>query len=107
MPTYLDAWKTLIASAATLTGARAKYQLGTDQLERVQQPVQFIWGEKDVFGDLQVARQVTDIMPDARLHEMDCGHLPFIDKPEETGRVIREFLADETPVLALEPDAVA
>jgi pimeloyl-ACP methyl ester carboxylesterase len=46
-------------------------------------------------------------MPNARLHEMQSGHLPFIDKPEETGRLIREFLAEETPVLALEPDAVA
>jgi len=35
-------------------------------------------------------------MPNSRLHEMDTGHLPFLDQPEETGRVIRDFLAQET-----------
>lgn len=107
LPTYLEAWKTLIPAVATIKGARAKYQLRADQLERIQQPALFIWGENDVFGDLQVAREITKIMPDARLHEMECGHLPFIDEPEETGRVIREFLAEGTTVMAAQPQAVA
>jgi 2-hydroxy-6-oxonona-2,4-dienedioate hydrolase len=98
LPTYLDTWKTLIQSVLSITGVRAKYQLNADQLRRVQQPVQFVWGENDVFGDLDVARQVTQIMPKAKLHEMETGHLPFLDQPEETGRVIGEFLAQVTPV---------
>lgn len=98
LPTYLDTWKTLISAVTTIAGGRAKYQLGADLLRRVQQPVQFVWGENDVFGDLGVARQVTQIMPNAELHEMETGHLPFLDQPEETGRVIREFLTRETPV---------
>jgi 2-hydroxy-6-oxonona-2,4-dienedioate hydrolase len=93
LPTYLDTWKTLISAVATLKGANPKYQLGADQLRRVQQPVQFVWGEKDPFGDLDIARQAVEIMPDARLHEMRTGHLPFLDRPEETGHVIREFLS--------------
>ena len=93
LPTYLDTWKTLIGAVATLTGANPRYRLGADQLQRVQQPVQFVWGEKDPFGDLNVARQAAEIMPDARLYEMETGHLPFLDRPQETARVIREFLA--------------
>jgi pimeloyl-ACP methyl ester carboxylesterase len=93
LPTYLDTWKTLIAAVANLTGANPKYRLGPDQLQRVQQPVQFVWGEKDPFGDLDVARQAAEIIPDARLYEMETGHLPFMDRPQETGRVIREFLS--------------
>jgi pimeloyl-ACP methyl ester carboxylesterase len=93
LPTYLDTWKTLVASVATVTGANPRYRLGSDQLGRMQQPVQFIWGPRDPFGDLDVARQVTEAVPDARLHEMPTGHLPFLDQPQETGRVIREFLS--------------
>lgn len=100
LPTYLDTWKTLISAVATLTGARSKYQLRADQLERVQQPVQFVWGERDVFGDLDVARQVTQIMPNAKLQEMDTGHIPFLDNPEKTGQVIGEFLVHETQMMA-------
>jgi pimeloyl-ACP methyl ester carboxylesterase len=96
LPTYLDTWKTLISAVTTITGARPKYQLGADQLERIKQPVQIIWGENDVFGDLNVAREMARVMPNSRLHEMDTGHLPFLDQPEETGRVIRDFLAQET-----------
>lgn len=107
LPTYLDTWKTLIAVVASLTGARSKYQLGADLLERIEQPVQFLWGDADVFGDLEVARQVTKIMPNAQLHEMATGHLPYLDKPGESGRVVREFLSQETPESEPQPLAVA
>jgi pimeloyl-ACP methyl ester carboxylesterase len=93
LPTYLDTWKTLIGAVANLKGANPKYRLGPNELQRVQQPVQFVWGEKDPFGNLDVARQAAEIIPDARLYEMETGHLPFMDRPQETGRVIREFLS--------------
>jgi pimeloyl-ACP methyl ester carboxylesterase len=62
-------------------------------LQRVRQPVQFVWGEKDPFGDLDVARQAAENTPNARLYEMKTGHLPFMDQPQEAGQVIREFLS--------------
>ena len=93
LPTYLDTWKTLIAAVANLRGANPKYQLGLDELQCVERPVQFVWGDKDPFGDLDVARQAADIIPDARLYEVETGHMPFLDRPQETGRVIREFLS--------------
>jgi pimeloyl-[acyl-carrier protein] methyl ester esterase len=95
LPTYLGTWKTLIGAVVSLRGANPKYRLGSDQLQRIQQPVQFIWGEKDPFGDLDVARQAAQFIPDARLHEMRTGHLPFLDEPQECGRVIREFLSED------------
>jgi 2-hydroxy-6-oxonona-2,4-dienedioate hydrolase len=95
LPTYLDTWKTLVSAVATVSGGNPKYQLGVDELQRVQQPVQFVWGENDPFGNLDVARQVVNIMPNARLHEMRTGHLPFLDQPQACGGVIREFLSEE------------
>jgi pimeloyl-ACP methyl ester carboxylesterase len=93
LPTYLDTWITIISAVATLTGANPKYQLRADQLQRVQQPTLFVWGDNDPFGGLNVARKAVGLMPNARLHEMKCGHLPFLDDPAESGRVIREFLS--------------
>ena len=105
IPTYLDNWKTLIAAVVSISGAREKYALGPNQLGSIRQPAQFIWGQNDVFGGLDIARQIIEVMPNADLHEMDTGHLPFMDRPEETGRVIQEFLGQETatkePMLAL------
>ena len=95
LPTYLDTWKSLIAAVASIRGANPKYQLRADDLERIDQPLQFIWGANDVFGDLDVARQATRIIPNAQLHEMQTGHLLLLDQPEATGAVIREFL--DTP----------
>ena len=95
LPTYLDTWVTLITAIATLTGAKPKYQLSADQLQVVQQPVLFVWGENDPFGGLDVAHRAARTIPNARLYEMPTGHLPFLDKPQECGRVIREFLSDE------------
>jgi pimeloyl-ACP methyl ester carboxylesterase len=92
MPTYLPTWKTLVSSVATLRGARPRYRLEAGALRTIQCPVQFIWGDNDPFGGLDVARRAVEIMSDARLHEMRAGHLPFLDRPQETGRVIRAFL---------------
>jgi pimeloyl-ACP methyl ester carboxylesterase len=61
-------------------------------------PVQLIWGANDPFGGLEVARRMAQILPNAQLREMDVGHLPFIDQPEETGRVIRDFLTTFAPI---------
>lgn len=93
LPTYLDTWITIISAVATLTGANPKYQLRADQLERVQPPVLFVWGDNDPFGNLDVARQAARTVPSAQLYEMRAGHLLFLDKPQECGRVIREFLS--------------
>ena len=100
LPTYLDTWKSLIAAVATIRGAKPRYQLRADELERIDQPLQFIWGENDVFGNLDVARQATRIIPNAQLHEMQTGHLPFLDQPEACFTVIREFLGE--PVQTIE-----
>ena len=107
LPTYLDTWKSLVAAVATIRGAQPKYQLHAGELERVEQPLQFIWGENDVFGDLDVARQATGIIPNAQLHETKSGHLPFLDQPKACGAVICEFLGIPQNAAMGEKTAVA
>ena len=99
LPNYLDNQIKLISALTTVTGANPKYQMRAGQLQRIQQPVLFVWGDKDVFGSLEVARQAVRLVPNAQLHEMHSGHLCYVDKPEECGVVVREFLSKETPIL--------
>ncbi len=93
LPTYLDTWISMISAFTTLFGTNPKYQFQADELKSIQQPVLYVWGEHDPFGDLEVARQAARITPDAVLHEIAAGHLPLFDKPEVTGRLVREFLS--------------
>ena len=95
LPTYQETWITMISAFTKPFGSVPKYQFGADKLKDVQQPVQYIWGENDPFGDLDVARQAVRITPQAELHELATGHLPLIDKPQVTGRLIKEFLSME------------
>ncbi len=100
LPTYLDTWKTLISTVTTIGGGRDHFQLSAGQLRRVTPEVLFLWGDTDPFGDLQVARLAANLIPNASLHEMQTGHLPFLDEPAETGRLIRQFLRENSPALA-------
>src|SRR6266853_2016988 len=40
---------------------------------------------------IDAARRAVELMPNARLHEMNAGHLPFLDDPTECGRIVKEF----------------
>ena len=95
LPNYLDNLIKLISTLTMVTSANPKYQFRADKLERIQQPVLLVWGDKDVLGNLNVARQAACLIPNAKLHEMHTGHLCHVDKPEECGRVVREFLSEE------------
>jgi len=94
LPSYLETWKSLIGAVATVEGANDKYQLRSDELALIEQPLQFLWGENDPFGDLEVARQAIRLIPNAQLHEMQTGHVPFLDQPEACGAINREFLRE-------------
>lgn len=95
LPTFGPTWFTLISAAATVFGARRAYQFGAEEAGRVSCPVQFLWGERDPFGGLPLAQRAVELMPDARLHAMNAGHLPFLDAPRECADVIAAFLSGD------------
>jgi 3-oxoadipate enol-lactonase len=92
VPTYDLAWKSLMHAAVPMGLQNAEYSLKEETLRKVHQPVQFVWGDNDPFGDLEVARQVCDILPDARLHTISGGHLPWLDAPQEVAEVFGTFI---------------
>jgi pimeloyl-ACP methyl ester carboxylesterase len=71
---------------------------GTDgfwrRLPQLQVPALFVWGGRDRLVPATFARHVTEAVPAAETVVIgDCGHVPQFELPEETNRVIREFLS--------------
>jgi pimeloyl-ACP methyl ester carboxylesterase len=52
----------------------------------------FIWGRQDRLVPIGFIRHVERALPAARHVELDCGHLPQIERPRETHAAIAGFL---------------
>ena len=53
----------------------------------------FVWGRKDTLVPIGFMRHVERTFPKARHAELDCGHVPQVERPRETHAAMREFLA--------------
>jgi pimeloyl-ACP methyl ester carboxylesterase len=67
-------------------------QLATDSL--------FIWGRNDPLVPLGFARHVQRALPTARHVELDCGHIPQLERPRETHQAIARFLTPQRSAAA-------
>jgi len=52
----------------------------------------FVWGRKDTLVPIGFMRHVEHELPRARHLELDCGHVPQLERPHETHDAMREFL---------------
>ena len=63
------------------------------RLARIQAPVLIIWGVDDRILDVSGVEQFQRKIRDHRVVLLDrCGHVPYLEKPDETRTAIREFL---------------
>jgi pimeloyl-ACP methyl ester carboxylesterase len=53
----------------------------------------FVWGRKDRLVPIAFMRHVERTFPAARHLELDCGHVPQVERPLETHDAMRAFLA--------------
>lgn len=53
----------------------------------------FVWGRHDTLVPIGFRRHVEAALPRARHVELDCGHVPQLERPRETHAAIRAFLA--------------
>jgi pimeloyl-ACP methyl ester carboxylesterase len=53
----------------------------------------FVWGRKDHVVPLAFARHVREELPTALHLELDCGHVPQLERPRETHEAMAKFLA--------------
>ena len=52
-----------------------------------------MWGRYDEIIPRSFARHVRAALPQAKHAELDCGHVPQIERPRETEAVLKRFLA--------------
>lgn len=52
----------------------------------------FVWGTHDQMVPIAFARHVERALPAARHVELDCGHVPQLERPRETHAALRDFL---------------
>lgn len=97
LPTYDQAWKSLMEVVVPFGRPNAAYALTPKDLGAVFQPVQFAWGDQDPFGGLDIARQAVDALPDARLQVLpEAGHLPWFDDSRGIAELFAAFIAPYT-----------
>lgn len=73
-------------------GPRPEVELGEDDLSRLAQPVQLVWGRHDPFGSPSIGRRAAEVVPDAELHVVDGGHGPWFTRPDVIAPLVSRFL---------------
>ncbi len=70
------------------------------RLRTLQVPALFVWGRHDRLVPIAFARHVSEAVPHAQHLELDCGHVPQLERPRETHAAIASFFAagDRAPV---------
>lgn len=53
----------------------------------------FVWGRQDTLVPLAFMKHVQRALPRARHIELDCGHVPQLERPRETHAAIRRFIS--------------
>jgi pimeloyl-ACP methyl ester carboxylesterase len=53
----------------------------------------FVWGRKDPVVPIRFEQHVREALPQAKHLELDCGHVPQLERPRETHDAMRRFLA--------------
>jgi len=57
-------------------------------------PTQFLLGENDALVNPRIEKQIKQLSPNTQCSVFrDCGHAPFISKPEETFKIISRFVS--------------
>jgi pimeloyl-ACP methyl ester carboxylesterase len=67
------------------------------RLRALEPPALFVWGRQDRLVPVAFARHVTDALPNAEHVELDCGHVPQLERPRETHAAIARFLRAGEP----------
>jgi pimeloyl-ACP methyl ester carboxylesterase len=85
-----------VGAAAGAAQARA-VALRTDLSERLKElkmPALVLWGEDDALVPPLVGRKLAEDLPNAQLQLLPgCGHLPTLEKPQESAALFKAFLA--------------
>jgi pimeloyl-ACP methyl ester carboxylesterase len=63
------------------------------RLRTLSRPALFVWGRLDRLVPIAFARHVSEALPTAEHVELDCGHVPQLERPRETHAAMARFLS--------------
>lgn len=63
------------------------------RLPGLRPPSLFVWGRKDPIVPISFARHVRKALPDAKHLELDCGHVPQLERPKQAHDALLSFFA--------------
>jgi len=102
---FLRAYLTPVGRAAFYAAARHIYleePHGHDgfwpRLATLKPEPLFIWGRHDMLVPIAFKRHVADTLPHARHVELDCGHVPQIERPIQTHQATAQFFSQDPAV---------
>ncbi|HEX7173011.1 MAG TPA: alpha/beta hydrolase [Candidatus Limnocylindria bacterium] len=101
LPMYRTHWLSLMENI--FPGAQQAVLLTLEELAQVEQPVRFIWGERDPFGPPSAGEAACRVMRDAQLTTLMAGHLPWVDMPQRCTSVVQDLLDRVASVPAAAP----
>jgi pimeloyl-ACP methyl ester carboxylesterase len=65
------------------------------ELGAVRAPTLLVWGRHDRLVPVRVALEWQRLLPDSRLVQLPCGHVPMWEAPRELAASLREFFGDQ------------
>jgi pimeloyl-ACP methyl ester carboxylesterase len=66
------------------------------RLATLQAEALFVWGQQDRLVPIAFARHVAQAVPHATQLELDCGHVPQVERPEQTNAATSAFFSRVT-----------
>lgn len=78
-----------LRSFQTLRGWRTPMRLDPADLDAVDHPTLFVWGEGDFLGTPDDVRAHVESMPNARLETPSGGHIPWLGHPDACADLVR------------------
>jgi pimeloyl-ACP methyl ester carboxylesterase len=76
------------------------------RLADLQPPALFVWGSHDRLVPAGFSRHVRQWLPQAEQVTIDrCGHVPQVERPEETNALLLEFFERAEPFESAPPSA--
>src|SRR3954469_14305801 len=64
------------------------------RLRELSPDAMFVWGRHDQLVPIAFMKHVEDVLPEARHLELNCGHVPQLERPREAHAAILKFLAE-------------
>jgi pimeloyl-ACP methyl ester carboxylesterase len=101
---FTHVWRNPKARGAFFAAARSIYledphgEAGFfTRLELMEIPSLFVYGEQDAIITHHFGRKIQRTLPDAEVHVwVDCGHVPQIEHPGRTAKVMLDFMSQTT-----------